>query len=99
LHPYTAGLMASTVHGQPREHDIEAIPGSPADMCGLPPGCRLAAALFAADGGVPQHCATATLSGIRGNGRLPSFAARLTDAGPARRFTNRTTVVSNPAGI
>jgi len=28
-HPYTAGLLASTVHGQPRDRDIAAIPGSP----------------------------------------------------------------------
>jgi peptide/nickel transport system ATP-binding protein len=42
LHPYTAGLMASTVHGQPRDRDIEAIPGSPPDMRRLPPGCSFA---------------------------------------------------------
>src|SRR5438034_10824956 len=28
-HPYTAGLLASTVHGQRRERDIDAMPGSP----------------------------------------------------------------------
>ncbi|MEN3382708.1 MAG: peptide/nickel transport system ATP-binding protein, partial [Hyphomicrobiales bacterium] len=28
-HPYTLGMLASTVHGQPRDRDIEAIPGSP----------------------------------------------------------------------
>ena len=32
LHPYTAGLLASTVHGQRRDQDIDAIPGSPPDM-------------------------------------------------------------------
>ena len=41
-HPYTAGLLASTVHGQPRERDIEAIPGSPPDLRRLPPGCSFA---------------------------------------------------------
>jgi peptide/nickel transport system ATP-binding protein len=41
-HPYTAGLLASTVHGQPRERDICAIPGSPPDLRRLPPGCRFA---------------------------------------------------------
>jgi peptide/nickel transport system ATP-binding protein len=41
-HPYTAGLLASTVHGQPRERDIDAIPGSPPDMRKLPPGCSFA---------------------------------------------------------
>jgi peptide/nickel transport system ATP-binding protein len=41
-HPYTAGLLASTVHGQSREQDIDAIPGSPPDMRRLPPGCSFA---------------------------------------------------------
>ncbi len=42
LHPYTAGLLASTVHGQPRDRDIDAIPGSPPDMRQLSPGCGFA---------------------------------------------------------
>jgi peptide/nickel transport system ATP-binding protein len=42
LHPYTVGLLASTVHGQPRERDINAIPGSPPDLRRLPPGCSFA---------------------------------------------------------
>ena len=42
-HHYTAGLLASTVHGQPRERDIDAIPGSPPDLRRLPPGCSFAA--------------------------------------------------------
>jgi peptide/nickel transport system ATP-binding protein len=41
-HPYTKGLLASTVHGQPRDRDIDAIPGSPPDMRRLPPGCSFA---------------------------------------------------------
>jgi peptide/nickel transport system ATP-binding protein len=41
-HPYTAGLLASTVHRQPRERDIDAIPGSPPDMRRLPSGCSFA---------------------------------------------------------
>jgi peptide/nickel transport system ATP-binding protein len=41
-HPYTAALLASTVHGQPRERDIDAIPGSPPDLRRLPPGCSFA---------------------------------------------------------
>jgi peptide/nickel transport system ATP-binding protein len=41
-HPYTLGLMASTVHGQTRDTDIDAIPGSPPDMRDLPPGCSFA---------------------------------------------------------
>jgi peptide/nickel transport system ATP-binding protein len=42
LHPYTAGLLASTVHGQPRDRDIDAIPGSPPDMRHLSRGCSFA---------------------------------------------------------
>jgi peptide/nickel transport system ATP-binding protein len=41
-HPYTAGLLASTVHGQPRDRDIDAIPGSPPDLRRLPLGCSFA---------------------------------------------------------
>ena len=41
-HPYTAGLLASTVHRQPGERDIDAIPGSPPDLRRLPPGCSFA---------------------------------------------------------
>ncbi|MDR3535239.1 MAG: ABC transporter ATP-binding protein [Acetobacteraceae bacterium] len=42
LHPYTQGLMASTVHGQARDQDIDAIPGSPPDLRRLPAGCSFA---------------------------------------------------------
>jgi peptide/nickel transport system ATP-binding protein len=41
-HPYTAGLLASTVYGQPRDRDIDAIPGSPPDLRRLSPGCSFA---------------------------------------------------------
>jgi peptide/nickel transport system ATP-binding protein len=41
-HPYTLGLLSSTVHGQSRETEIEAIPGSPPDLRHLPPGCSFA---------------------------------------------------------
>jgi peptide/nickel transport system ATP-binding protein len=39
LHPYTSGLLSSTVHGQEKDRDIDAIAGSPPDMRRLPPGC------------------------------------------------------------
>ena len=39
LHPYTAGLLASTVQGETKDRDIDAIPGSPPDMRRLPRGC------------------------------------------------------------
>jgi peptide/nickel transport system ATP-binding protein len=41
-HPYTRGLLASTVHGQARGSDIAAIPGSPPDLRRLPSGCSFA---------------------------------------------------------
>jgi peptide/nickel transport system ATP-binding protein len=42
-HPYTLGMLASTIHGgQSRDKEIEAIPGSPPDMRRLPPGCSFA---------------------------------------------------------
>jgi peptide/nickel transport system ATP-binding protein len=42
-HPYTRGLLASTIHGGgPRDVEITAIPGSPPDMRRLPPGCSFA---------------------------------------------------------
>ena len=42
LHPYTEGLLASTVHGERKDRDIDAIPGSPPDMRRLPQGCSFA---------------------------------------------------------
>ncbi|HEY1504449.1 MAG TPA: ABC transporter ATP-binding protein [Stellaceae bacterium] len=41
-HPYTMGMLASTLHGRVRGRDIETIPGSPPDMRALPTGCSFA---------------------------------------------------------
>ncbi|MHB1122027.1 MAG: ABC transporter ATP-binding protein [Ramlibacter sp.] len=41
-HPYTRGMLASSVHGSERGVDICAIPGSPPDLRRLPPGCSFA---------------------------------------------------------
>ena len=41
-HPYTIGMLASTMEGRVRGRDIEAIPGSPPDMRSLPAGCSFA---------------------------------------------------------
>jgi peptide/nickel transport system ATP-binding protein len=41
-HPYTAGLLASTVLGAAQGQRLEAIPGAPPDMTLLPPGCSFA---------------------------------------------------------
>ncbi len=41
-HPYTEGLLASTVHGGMRGTKLETIPGTPPDLARLPPGCAFA---------------------------------------------------------
>jgi peptide/nickel transport system ATP-binding protein len=51
LHPYTQGMLASSVHGSARGVDIEAIPGNPPDMRRLPAGCSFAPRCKLADDG------------------------------------------------
>jgi peptide/nickel transport system ATP-binding protein len=41
-HPYTAGLLRSVVHSQPRGSVLEPIAGAPPDLAALPPGCSFA---------------------------------------------------------
>jgi peptide/nickel transport system ATP-binding protein len=41
-HPYTQGLLASTVHGGLRGRMLETIQGSPPNLAQLPPGCAFA---------------------------------------------------------
>lgn len=41
-HPYTQGLMASTVRGAERGMPLRAIPGAPPDLSNLPKGCGFA---------------------------------------------------------
>jgi len=41
-HPYTRGLMASTVRPGMRGQRLEAIPGMPPDLTAMPPGCAFA---------------------------------------------------------
>jgi peptide/nickel transport system ATP-binding protein len=41
-HPYTRGLLASTIHGAKRGVRLEAIPGSPPRLDRLPAGCAFA---------------------------------------------------------
>lgn len=41
-HPYTAGLLRSTVHAGMRGVPLETIQGSPPDLSALPPGCSFA---------------------------------------------------------
>ena len=41
-HPYTQGLMNSTIHADMRGVALDPIPGSPPDLTDLPPGCPFA---------------------------------------------------------
>jgi peptide/nickel transport system ATP-binding protein len=41
-HPYTLGLLKSTVHGGMRGAELDPIPGAPPDLADLPPGCAFA---------------------------------------------------------
>jgi peptide/nickel transport system ATP-binding protein len=41
-HPYTHGLLASTVHGGLRGRILETIPGAPPNLAHLPTGCAFA---------------------------------------------------------
>jgi len=42
-HPYTRGLLGSTVHGVDKGTRLSTIPGSPPNLAHLPPGCSFAA--------------------------------------------------------
>jgi peptide/nickel transport system ATP-binding protein len=56
-HPYTVGLLRSTVHGATQRGRLTPIPGSPPDLAEMPPGCAFAPrcprAIPACNGGVP----------------------------------------------
>lgn len=41
-HPYTQGLLSSTVHGAKPGQPIQAIPGMPPDLAQMPTGCAFA---------------------------------------------------------
>jgi len=42
MHPYTQGLLASTVHGGLRGKVLETIPGTPPNLASMQPGCAFA---------------------------------------------------------
>lgn len=47
-HPYTVGLLKSTVSEKDRGNVLEAIPGAPPDLAALPEGCAFASRCFKA---------------------------------------------------
>jgi peptide/nickel transport system ATP-binding protein len=62
-HPYTKGLLASIARDPLRDHDIEAIPGSPPDLrvlaqgCNFAPRCSFARPVCATAAPAPRHVA------------------------------------------
>ncbi len=70
-HPYTQGLLGSTVHGVTRGTRLSTIPGSPPNLTRLPPGCSFAPRCVHA-----QSACTATmpeesrLAGVDGSAHL-----------------------------
>ena len=53
-HPYTRGLLSSTVHGGQRGKRLEAIPGAPPRLDRLPEGCTFAPRCRLADAACRQ---------------------------------------------
>jgi peptide/nickel transport system ATP-binding protein len=94
VHPYTQGLLASTVHGQRRDLDIDAIPGSPPDMRRLAPGCSFA-----------PRC-TVALAECRSTVPLPFHPTpnrmvrclRVGDVGMARQGLSELVIRAHPVG-
>jgi len=48
-HPYTVGLLSSTVHAGWKNRRLDAIPGAPPNLVTLPPGCAFAPRCAKAD--------------------------------------------------
>jgi len=69
-HPYTQGLLRSTVHGGHRGEDLAPIPGAPPDLAALPPGC-----CFAPRCGVRQSVCDSAVPALSGR-EGPGHAAR-----------------------
>lgn len=61
-HPYTQGLLHSTVHGGMRGQPLRTIPGSPPNLAALPPGCAFAPRCAV----VQEACRTGEVPVVRG---------------------------------
>lgn len=66
-HPYSAGLLASTVNHQHRGQLLHAIPGAPPDLSALPKGCSFAPRCYRAS---TQCLETLPTLQAQGNARL-----------------------------
>jgi peptide/nickel transport system ATP-binding protein len=85
-HPYTQGLLASTVHGAMRGRRLEAIPGAPANLAALPPGCAFAPRCRY----VEPICTTAVPSEVwHGDTRMVRCIRRPRDEPDVRRSPQR----------
>ena len=81
-HPYTRGLLHSTIHGASRGTRLEAIPGSPPDMSRLPPGCTFAPRC-------PIAIATCVAASPEAHEISPGHEARCLKAGPDPRLSQQ----------
>lgn len=64
-HPYTRGLMSSTVHGQARGTRLSTIEGAPPDLASLPAGCSFAPRCTEAWGACTAAMPSALQAGAR----------------------------------
>jgi peptide/nickel transport system ATP-binding protein len=76
-HPYTRGLLSSTVHGAVPGTRIDAIPGMPPDPARMPPGCAFAPRCAHATGACQ---AAIPVLAVQGDGRSAA-CARLAEIG------------------
>jgi peptide/nickel transport system ATP-binding protein len=67
-HPYTEGLMGSTVHEVPKGTRLTPIAGSPPNLAALPPGCSFAPRCGYAEG----RCRTEFPAALRAGSRAGS---------------------------
>ncbi|HEV2673028.1 MAG TPA: ABC transporter ATP-binding protein [Aliidongia sp.] len=73
-HPYTEGLLRSTVHAGMKDRRLDVIPGSPPDLAALPRGCAFAPRC----GSVGADCLRAPPSNVRLGGSHEACCIRLT---------------------
>lgn len=64
-HPYTAGLLASSVGMEHRGSPLVAVPGSPPDLAALPPGCGFASRCGTAAEQCHRECPPTVIQGDR----------------------------------
>ena len=74
-HPYTGGLLASTVLGSARGQRPEPIPGMPPDASALPPGCSFSTRCRFADDRCRELLPTESILGATHTSRCLRVAA------------------------